>query len=775
MKTKRIRIFLILLLLAGAATRIFGAWASRYITDADSSVVALMAQHMAEGREWPAFFYGQDYMGSLEPMASALMVLLLGPSGFAVCLGPAVVAVAALWALWLWAKDAGGPSAGPVTGLVALALCVVGPARYFLFQFAPRGGYMVALLFGAFLLWKSARMSAALWAGKPPSMLGFLLLGLVAGLGLWAHTILISAVLAAAILLLIGFRGAFWRYPKVLLVGVLGGVIGLAPFLIYNIQRGWPSLNMLESTSGLKWTHGLYWFWQRWLRLVDLPNWSDPLRIAVAAGYFFLAGLGVFFTLREFWRRRVWDLPTAARASALLFLFFSIFIFARSQFATLNTSRYLVPLVPPLALFAGLAVSLAPGKILRFSGGLVAVLLISSQLAVLPSLWELHRKVPQRLEGEQALAEALDTENITLLYAALNAYPLNFTLEEAYVFTDSHKAFYEPHFEALEFTDTPAFLKNHAGIGAFLRVAGGTARHGGPPGSDFHFDFTPPSFSLEPVPPSEWGEIAFNDRPAPGLRDLKFGTSPEPDPELRDHEITFHFDSPQPLQRLRLQFATRTPPDAWNLPHGFSVEIRDAPTGEWLEVLPQQPATRLFWSGPRPYNAGRGERMELQFDGKEAVGVRLRFQDRHVPQWHLHEIAAFVPSHSPRPRESESLPELLELLAELNLRNLYADRWVSNRVHLALGDQINVALTPMRSREGGLPGDGGVDPREHTAFLSKTFDAEDTRTVLDRVNWTYETRNVGPWILFICENPPRDAEHPDLHWTGYGLREKTSL
>ncbi|MCC5848633.1 MAG: hypothetical protein JJU29_11105 [Verrucomicrobia bacterium] len=774
MKTQHTRLLLILLLLAGAASRIFGAWASRYITDADSSVVALMAQHMAEGREWPVFFYGQDYMGSLEPMASALMVFLLGPTGFAVCLGPALVAVAALWALWLWAKDAGGSDAGPLTGLVALALCVVGPARYFFFQFDPRGGYMVALLFGAFLLWKSARMSVALWEGQHPSISGFLTLGLVAGLGLWAHTILASAVMAAAVLLCIGFRGAFWRQPKALLAGVVGGVVGLAPFLIYNASRGWPSLSMLESTSGLKWTHGLHWFWQRWLRLVDLPNWPDFARLLVAVGYFLLAGLGLVFVLLDLRKRRLWDRPTAARASALLFLLFSVIIFARSQFATLNTSRYLVPLVPPLALFAALGISLAPKAVLRRAGGIVALLLIVSQLAVFPSLWDLHRMVPQRLEGEQALAEALDAENITLLYAALNAYPLNFTLKEQYVFTDSHKAFYEPHFEALEFTDSPAFLKNHAGIGAFLRVAGGSARHGGPPGSDFHFDFSPPTLQLVPVPSSEWGEVVFNGHPAPGLRDLNINPQPEPDPERRDHEITFHFDQPQALQRLRLLFATRRPPDAWNLPHEFSVEIRETIDGEWLPVLPRQPATRLFWSGPRPYNAGRGERMELQLEGREALGVRLQFHDRHVPQWQLLEIAAFVPSDQTLPSESESLSELLDLLEAQNVRNLYADRWVSNRVHLERGETLNVSLTPMRSRSGGLPGDGTVYLREHTAFLSKTFEAEDTRAILGRANWAYETQTIGPWVLFLCEKPPQATENPELHWTGYGLRRKTA-
>ena len=70
----RDRLILLVLLLAGAALRVWGAWVSRYLTAPDCGVVGLMARHMAEGREWPIFFYGQHYMGSLEPMVSALTV-----------------------------------------------------------------------------------------------------------------------------------------------------------------------------------------------------------------------------------------------------------------------------------------------------------------------------------------------------------------------------------------------------------------------------------------------------------------------------------------------------------------------------------------------------------------------------------------------------------------------------------------------------------------------------------------------------------------------------
>ena len=93
----------------GLAARVAGAWAARAVAEPDPAVVALMARHMAALRDFPVFFYGQAYMGSLEPAASALAVALLGSTGFAVNLGPVLFAVLALFFLWRWARDAAGP------------------------------------------------------------------------------------------------------------------------------------------------------------------------------------------------------------------------------------------------------------------------------------------------------------------------------------------------------------------------------------------------------------------------------------------------------------------------------------------------------------------------------------------------------------------------------------------------------------------------------------------------------------------------------------------
>ena len=116
-----------LLLGIGVVARLFGAWCYQYTHNLDFQVVAMMVKHMAEGTDYPVFFYGQSYMGSLEPGMSALLAKIFGFSPFIVCLGTSVFAIALLPVVYGWARDVGGE----VCGLVAMGLMIIGPEGYF--------------------------------------------------------------------------------------------------------------------------------------------------------------------------------------------------------------------------------------------------------------------------------------------------------------------------------------------------------------------------------------------------------------------------------------------------------------------------------------------------------------------------------------------------------------------------------------------------------------------------------------------------------------------
>src|SRR3954467_13712912 len=76
--------------------------------DSDQAVVGLMAKHLAEGRAFPLFFYGQHYMLAVEAWLAAPVFALFGASVATLkfpllCLNVAVAGVL----LWILIRKAG--------------------------------------------------------------------------------------------------------------------------------------------------------------------------------------------------------------------------------------------------------------------------------------------------------------------------------------------------------------------------------------------------------------------------------------------------------------------------------------------------------------------------------------------------------------------------------------------------------------------------------------------------------------------------------------------
>jgi len=115
------------MLVLAAGVRLFGAWCWRFNLNLDSGVVALMAKHMAEGGSLPVFFYGQAYMGSLEPAVSAFFCKVFGVTGFAVNLGTVFFSLLLVLVVYFWARDIGGYKAGIASAVFCI---IVGPEKY---------------------------------------------------------------------------------------------------------------------------------------------------------------------------------------------------------------------------------------------------------------------------------------------------------------------------------------------------------------------------------------------------------------------------------------------------------------------------------------------------------------------------------------------------------------------------------------------------------------------------------------------------------------------
>src|SRR6476646_10930990 len=89
----RTLLYVVALVALSVASRLPQLQSPNLLADGDECTLGLMAKHVAEGREFPIFFYGQHYAFSpVEETAGALAFVLFGVGAI-----PLKVAMLALW------------------------------------------------------------------------------------------------------------------------------------------------------------------------------------------------------------------------------------------------------------------------------------------------------------------------------------------------------------------------------------------------------------------------------------------------------------------------------------------------------------------------------------------------------------------------------------------------------------------------------------------------------------------------------------------------------
>ena len=98
----------IALVAAAVVVRTFPfVWWPNVHFDSDQAIVGLMAKHISEGRAWPLYFYGQNYMLAVEAYLAAPLMFALGPTVLAVKLPLVFINTAiAVLLLWLLVREA---------------------------------------------------------------------------------------------------------------------------------------------------------------------------------------------------------------------------------------------------------------------------------------------------------------------------------------------------------------------------------------------------------------------------------------------------------------------------------------------------------------------------------------------------------------------------------------------------------------------------------------------------------------------------------------------
>lgn len=766
--TRRIAGGLIGALALGIIARVFGAWALRHATSADYGLAAILSKHIAEGRDFPAFYYGQSYMGSLEPAFGGLLGWLFGPSPFVICLGTALIAALVVPLAFAWGRAAsGGRTAG---GAAAALLCTIGPSHYFDFMASPHGGYALTLVLNTLIVCLAAWLALREHARRDPGLAPYALLGLAGGVGWWTNQLLTPGLVTAALLLALAMRLRVLRAR--VFAAALAFLLGSLPWWIWNINNGWDSLSFRDAMGETRLLAGLkLFFWDSFAKLNDLPDvpgWWDAFGLAALAA---ATAPGLAAAAVRLIRRRASASDAYVLAAGLLIVI-SALLAAPSRFVQIAHPRYLLPLWPALAVLAGATGTGLARRVPAWLAWTPAALLLAWQLPVVPH--EIRRQPGFEAGWQRAadLAAGAEQRGITALYGDYGLSWINIASGERLPLCGVDVERYAPYDRAAATAEHYAVVQNCGDILSFLKASGGSARQDSVAGFHLTTDLRPPP-PARPLPADAIAEVVDDAGrsllPLFAARNIDDGWRMDRRTDLSGRSITLTLREPAPLAGVRI----------WSGNGGYPAVIRAhgraAGSDLWEPLAAAATNTFYFWSGPRVYWRGLFYRLELRMPGRPLAAVQLEFAPHDRVQLTDISLVQLLVAAPGAPSEADSIGGLLSRLEERGTRRLYADRWVSEQVHIRSRGRIEAPIDPLFRREvDELPGGREIayppiDLTPRTALLARAEDADMCRSLLAERGLGLRETAVGPWLLFDVAPGAwraRYAAPTDLYWAG---------
>lgn len=224
------------LLAVGAAVRVVFL---RYpYVDSDQAVIGLMGIHILEG-QFPIYFWGEPYSGTLESFLASLLFYSFGVSRLTLNLSPFIFSLVFLYLTWRLGRAAFGTAAG----YFSLALVAVGPTFLIWHSVLARGNYIENLVLGNTLF----LMVLTLVRRDLPDPVfrrRLLIFGFVAGLAWYMNFQSVHYLIVSGLCLL--WAGDLRRLARWSWLALGGAVVGSLPFWLFNLSSNFSSFGAIS-------------------------------------------------------------------------------------------------------------------------------------------------------------------------------------------------------------------------------------------------------------------------------------------------------------------------------------------------------------------------------------------------------------------------------------------------------------------------------------------------------------------------------------------------
>jgi hypothetical protein len=210
-------------------------------SNSDEAVMGLMALHIAQGKDFPIFLYGQGYMGVLQAYLGSVSFHLFGVSLHSLRFGLVLIFAAFLVTLYFLVKTIYNRA----FAFLCLLLYTTGSSPVIGTEIFASGSYPETLLFSALIFLLVAQIILYPHASQPDQqtspgrrLLHWGILGFIAGLAIYSHILILPTLVCCSVLLYLFARHELFSRTGLLMLG--GLLLALTPTIIYNLSVPFP-------------------------------------------------------------------------------------------------------------------------------------------------------------------------------------------------------------------------------------------------------------------------------------------------------------------------------------------------------------------------------------------------------------------------------------------------------------------------------------------------------------------------------------------------------
>jgi 4-amino-4-deoxy-L-arabinose transferase-like glycosyltransferase len=771
------RFLLLFLLIAGFLARLYSTIYHTCLTNPDIGIHALMVKHIAEGRHYPVFFYGQAYMGTLESYVAAFFYRLLGHSLFPPLIGSAFFSIIALPCFYFWARNLFGVRAA----LFGLALLVIGPP--YLFYMNIFHGYPIMLFTGLAACGLTVCiLTRGCTTPDRPLWRNFLLLGVAVGLGWWNNGLIAAFVIPCALMLVLFMpRKRFFTNTS---AGLLGFGIGAAPWLLYTLTRpdalDFATDVTASPTGGLAANLGVA------LRMLpSLFDMNQPrehlLGLAVLVFFITLIALSMLKRTKDTKSYGKW-LSLGLRLMPWMIIATNLALCAISaRFAHVPAHRYLLPVIPAFFALAGEGFD----RLSRFfprhpflAGVIPLAVMMGWQFSRLPSYWDSkHRAAVSKTDRYiEALTTFVEVNGIDAMNSKFFDHWKNFaSCEKLNLASYPHFDRYRPYRQAMATATNLAVINNHFDVSRFLSRTKGEAKSTNIAGVLLHWDIQRAPIPFKYVDQNLVDQMEWEDGGnVAGLMDsnldtpLGYGQLAREAPSSVERVLRVRFRKPLHIVGLH----SWGPSGTWESIRRLSARNAE---GKWVVLCDEDGGTGWFWSGTHPHLQGYLAHFEMTFPPTltDELKITVWTSEEGIPLvselWFMEDAASEKVQH-----EDTDISVLAEILRSRDAGTVYASRRVSELLHRHEPEIHTIIPRGYYDQYDGfdrheyptLP----VALKRNDILLTPEPAAERSATVLSLQGFTFESEPLGSWVLFQIkeEAPGPELMIPGMYWTEYG-------